>query len=848
MTRNQRILSGIACGLAALSFGCSEKNPTAPNLVPAFIDIVSGQQQSDTVGKELPQPIVARVRNSDDQPIAGQIVNFRVVKGGGSVFAGAAITNAEGLAQERWTLGTSVADSQIVEARAVDPSSGAPLVFARFFATPVAGAPDSLEKISGDGQSAVAGAALPESLVVRVADSYGNPVSGASVSWTPTAGTGTLSPASAATTANGHASTKWTLGAEVGAQSARVVVGTVPAAAFTANSLSPSSLLATKSAGDNQTAAPGTAVAVRPAVRVTDANGNPLSGITVTFAVTQGGGSVTGGTVSTDVTGTASVGSWVLGSQVGTNALSASVANGPAVSFTATAAQSSADITVSIVNPSPGLVGDTVHVSVNVTSRLQVASVGVAVAGRTAALSNPTPGVWTGTVLLNGTPRDTMTLVATARDVNGSLAQALVALTHDVPPRVTLTSPINNSAADGTVMIDASCADDDPNGCTVSAELRPDNSSEVRYAGPSLSPLHAPVSLAGWEGQKVRVVAYATDSKGQRTCCASDTVWVESSHLHFIGAAEGTVLDASDSRLLWLTQSLASVGIRDVNTGVSDTVRGPPYGSVVEYAVLTPTGAVFASDALYVWQNGSLTRKTIPNFALAASGNYVIYQTPSLYRFDVTTGADILVASDDGNTENDVATNGDVAYWNNSYEIVRYRNGVKDTVAGSNGNLPGYNSYPLTDGINIVFRHTASLPATNNELWLFDGSSSSLSMLSPAGARDVQPHSNYAVNGGWTAFTKDDASGNSQVWTRSPAGVLRAVSPEGTPSVFQAIGPDGTVIFNSNGDRYAAGPTSPPVRISAGSPAPGTTGAGPVFWRNGTFVVVVENGAFTLTP
>ena len=97
----------IACGLAATSFGCSESNPVAPNVVPAFMDIVSGQQQSDTVGKELSQPIVARVRNSDDQPVAGQIVNFRVIKGGGSVFAGAAITNAEGLAQERWTLGTS---------------------------------------------------------------------------------------------------------------------------------------------------------------------------------------------------------------------------------------------------------------------------------------------------------------------------------------------------------------------------------------------------------------------------------------------------------------------------------------------------------------------------------------------------------------------------------------------------------------------------------------------------------------------------------------------------------------------------------------------------------------------
>jgi hypothetical protein len=488
-----------------------------------------------------------------------------------------------------------------------------------------------------------------------------------------------------------------------------------------------------------------------------------------------------------------------------------------------------------------------VHVSVNVTSRLQVASVGVAVAGRTAALSGPTAGVWTGTVLLNGAPRDTTTLVVTATDVNGSAAQAVVTLTHDVPPRVTMTSPTNNSALNGTVMIDASCADDDPNGCTVSAELSPDNSSEVRYAGPSLSPLHAPVSLAGWEGQKVRVVAYATDSKGQKTCCVSDTVWVESSHLHFIGVAEGIVLDALDSRLLWRSQSWARVGIHDVNTGVTDTVLPPlNQGYTVNSAFLTPTGAAFVANELYVWGNGSLTTKTLQSASIAASGNYLIYHTPSLHRIDVTTGADILVASDDGNTDNDVAANGDVAYWNTSYDIVRYRNGTK-TVVASQDSSPGAYSYPLTDGINIVFRHAASLPATNNEVWLFDGSTSSLSMLSPAGSHDAYPHVNYAVNGGWTAFTKEDASGNSQVWTRSPAGVLRAVSPEGSPSVLEAIGSDGSIVFANNEDRYVAGPTSSPVRIGLGT-ASSLINGGPVFWRNGTFVILLENGAFTLTP
>src|SRR6185436_19703642 len=112
----------------AVAYAC-QSDTTAPDIVPASLDIVSGQEQTGRVNEELPEPLVVRVVNAAGQPLPGQIINFRVVKGGGSVFAGAASTNAEGQAKERWTLGKSVADSQVVEARAVDPNTGQPLVF-----------------------------------------------------------------------------------------------------------------------------------------------------------------------------------------------------------------------------------------------------------------------------------------------------------------------------------------------------------------------------------------------------------------------------------------------------------------------------------------------------------------------------------------------------------------------------------------------------------------------------------------------------------------------------------------------------------------------------------------------
>lgn len=80
---------------------------------------------------------------------------------------------------------------------------------------------------------------------------------------------------------------------------------------------------------------PGTLVDPAPAVVVTDVGGNNLSGIPVTFAITQGEGRVDGAVqATTDSSGVATVSGWVLGLP-GTNQLVASVSPTLQVTFTA---------------------------------------------------------------------------------------------------------------------------------------------------------------------------------------------------------------------------------------------------------------------------------------------------------------------------------------------------------------------------------------------------------------------------------------------------------------------------------------------------------------------------------
>ena len=113
-------------------FACTE-SVTQPYTGPIALSIVSGEGQSGPPGVELPDPLVVKVEDARGRRVRGQIVNFRVIDGDGSVFAGVAETDRRGIAQERWTLG--LRGAQRVEARAVNTRTGEALTFAEFTAT-----------------------------------------------------------------------------------------------------------------------------------------------------------------------------------------------------------------------------------------------------------------------------------------------------------------------------------------------------------------------------------------------------------------------------------------------------------------------------------------------------------------------------------------------------------------------------------------------------------------------------------------------------------------------------------------------------------------------------------------
>src|SRR5690349_8222407 len=202
----------LALGALPALLSCDSPSGSSEPGAPARVEIVSGDAQTDTVAQQLPQPLVVRVVDDAGRPVPGQVVNFVVVSGGGSVAVGSSTTSAEGTAQDRWTLGTAAADSQRVEVRTIDNATGTIVVSPRFRATAVAGPPSSLARAEGDDQQGTVGDPLPAPVAVRVADAHGNPVPGATVTWTVAAGGGSTSAPTSQTDANGVARVAWTLG------------------------------------------------------------------------------------------------------------------------------------------------------------------------------------------------------------------------------------------------------------------------------------------------------------------------------------------------------------------------------------------------------------------------------------------------------------------------------------------------------------------------------------------------------------------------------------------------------------------------------------------------------------
>ena len=274
-------------------------------------------------------------------------VTLGITTGGGTLSPSLVTTNTSGTAISILTRGRALGDNYFVTATAdgytqrsvlaagervviseTQPSATGSTPPAQTGASGVAA---DLDAYDGNQQVGSLNSRLAEPFIVEVVDANDNPVENARVRFRTTIGSGRFSPRTPRTDEDGFAETTFTPTSAGRIRVVATVAGVDGTAAFIVQGGEPADALE-KVSGDNQSGTPGNALANPFVVEVQDEDGEPLTGHSVTFSVTAGGGSLSETSVTADEDGLAET-TLTLGSERGVNSVRASVAGADPVTF-----------------------------------------------------------------------------------------------------------------------------------------------------------------------------------------------------------------------------------------------------------------------------------------------------------------------------------------------------------------------------------------------------------------------------------------------------------------------------------------------------------------------------------
>lgn len=293
----------------------------------ALIFPVSAGFQLTVVSRAV--SVIPRVQVTDllGNSLAGVPVTFEP-EGGGTVTGATPSTGFDGTASiGSWTIGP---DAQTYTLRARIAGG----TVATFQAQ---GIPATFVAAGGSGQSTNTGTAVASAPAVRAGRDDGSPLPGVLVTFAITGGGGIVQGSPVQTGVDGIArATRWILGTTPGPNAAEARITGKDPVGFQATGVLAVPVAAVAGSATSQTGFFGNFVNAPPSLRLNDAQGNPVAGIPVTFAGTQGDGLLTGATATTDFDGQARLSAWRLGNAP-IHTLQATSGNLLPVTFSATA-------------------------------------------------------------------------------------------------------------------------------------------------------------------------------------------------------------------------------------------------------------------------------------------------------------------------------------------------------------------------------------------------------------------------------------------------------------------------------------------------------------------------------
>ncbi len=110
--------------IAVFITNCSSSDDSTSPIVneATSIELISGENQTEFIGRTLSNPIEVIVKNQEGNPFLGATISFSVTEG--AISSQTLITNSEGKASVNWTLGETIGNQVLTVSSFVD---GVPL-------------------------------------------------------------------------------------------------------------------------------------------------------------------------------------------------------------------------------------------------------------------------------------------------------------------------------------------------------------------------------------------------------------------------------------------------------------------------------------------------------------------------------------------------------------------------------------------------------------------------------------------------------------------------------------------------------------------------------------------------
>lgn len=395
----------------------------------------------------------------------------------------------------------------------------------------------------------------------------------------------------------------------------------------------------------------------------------------------------------------------------------------------------------------------------------------------------------------------------------------------DEPPILTVTGPLDQTVATTEVLVTASCSDD--RGCTLSVVVD-DSFGETLQVADLGNELSREFDLSDFDGQTVTLRVIAVDSAAHARS--------ESRRIHVEGSPELTnertfpqrVIDFDGQRaLLQVSNDLTIVEA----SGIEENVEVSKF-FVIQDAYLTPSGAAYAGlvedgafGRAFDW-NHSLLVEIGASGSIDVAGDYAVWfdeHASVLVRRQFSTMTNLHLRNAPLSGSGSVANNGVVAFLERSglearNQVVTFDGGVYKTLTAD---ADKHNLSPRTDGQGVVYSKTPD--NDSYEIAFHDGTAETI--LAGPRSKFPQPGSDYAIAGGWVAFTELGETGHTNVWTRDPSGTVVQRTAFDVDSLIEALAPDGEVMVVTTENhtlgkdagiaRYLSRPTGELTRVSS---------------------------------